>query len=227
MVYVTGAMHGDIARYKEKPIKRLRSGDYLIVCGDFGFLNPPVQDKKAIQLHKKAIERINAMPFTTLFIGGVYDSFPTENWEEIRWMGGIAHRVYDNIIHLCDNQIYCIDEDYYYTLGGGTLTEQELELAPLSDRPLPDPHLAQKAKEILATRKNVVDYIISHQCPTAILNCIGKNASDHLDHITLVLDSIMRDCLYKKWFSSRHAIDRLVPPGYHCLHRNVVPVRGV
>ncbi len=226
MVYVTGSMHGEIARYREKAIKKLGKGDYLIVCGDFGFLNPPAEDKKSRKQAQKAIARINSMPFTTLFIGGIYDNLPSEEWEEIKWMGGTAHKVSENIIHLCDNQIFLIDEDYYYTLGGGTLTEQELELIQRDETLLPNPHLAENAKQILATRHNVVDYVVSHQCPTTIRGCIAGSAPTHLDHITNILDWIMQECLYKKWFSARPQIDRLVPPGYHCLHRNVVPVRG-
>ena len=38
MIYVTGDMHADFARFSNKKLKKLKKGDYLIVCGDFGFL---------------------------------------------------------------------------------------------------------------------------------------------------------------------------------------------
>ena len=36
MIYVTGDLHGDLNRFKEKPMKQLKPGDTLLVCGDFG-----------------------------------------------------------------------------------------------------------------------------------------------------------------------------------------------
>lgn len=38
MIYVTGDLHGDLKRFKDKGIKKLKKNDYLIVCGDFGFI---------------------------------------------------------------------------------------------------------------------------------------------------------------------------------------------
>ena len=38
MIYVTGDIHGEVERFSEKEIKRLKKQDTLIVLGDFGFL---------------------------------------------------------------------------------------------------------------------------------------------------------------------------------------------
>ena len=38
MVYITGDMHGDLSRFKNPIFKKLKAGDVLIVCGDFGFI---------------------------------------------------------------------------------------------------------------------------------------------------------------------------------------------
>lgn len=38
MIYLTGDTHGDLERFKDRALKRLRREDTLIVCGDFGFL---------------------------------------------------------------------------------------------------------------------------------------------------------------------------------------------
>lgn len=37
MIYLTGDLHGDLERFKSKEMKKLKKGDTLIVCGDFGF----------------------------------------------------------------------------------------------------------------------------------------------------------------------------------------------
>ena len=36
MVYITGDMHGDLERLYDKEFKKLKRGDILIVCGEFG-----------------------------------------------------------------------------------------------------------------------------------------------------------------------------------------------
>ena len=38
MVYVTGDLHGEYSRFRKTGIKKLKKGDTLIVCGDFGFV---------------------------------------------------------------------------------------------------------------------------------------------------------------------------------------------
>ena len=38
MVYITGDMHGDPTRFAEKGMKRLKKGDTLLICGDFGYI---------------------------------------------------------------------------------------------------------------------------------------------------------------------------------------------
>ena len=38
MIYVTGDIHADLDRFKGKEAKKLKKGDTLIVCGDFGFV---------------------------------------------------------------------------------------------------------------------------------------------------------------------------------------------
>ena len=43
VIYVTGDMHGDFSRFKDSPLKKLKAGDTLLVCGDFGF-NPEVTE---------------------------------------------------------------------------------------------------------------------------------------------------------------------------------------
>ena len=38
LVYITGDMHGDLSRFKNPIFKKMKAGDVLIVCGDFGFI---------------------------------------------------------------------------------------------------------------------------------------------------------------------------------------------
>ena len=51
MVYITGDLHGDFSRFSSPAMRRLRKGETLIVCGDFGFIWNG--DKKEEALLKK------------------------------------------------------------------------------------------------------------------------------------------------------------------------------
>ena len=53
MIYVTGDTHGQIDRFKEKPVAGLKKGDTLIVLGDFGRFQtgeekPPLAQQAAV-----------------------------------------------------------------------------------------------------------------------------------------------------------------------------------
>ena len=52
MIYVTGDMHGAIERLYDKEWYKLKAGDTLIVCGDFGFLwKGDAEEQKIIDLN--------------------------------------------------------------------------------------------------------------------------------------------------------------------------------
>ena len=38
MLYVTGDTHGDYERFTSSALKKLKKGDTLFICGDFGFI---------------------------------------------------------------------------------------------------------------------------------------------------------------------------------------------
>jgi len=69
MIYVTGDVHGDLGRFKGKAVARkLKKGDYLIVCGDLGFFwNDSREERKA----RKWLSR---RKYTILFVEGTHDN---------------------------------------------------------------------------------------------------------------------------------------------------------
>ena len=48
MIYVTGDMHGDPLRPSDPALRRLKKGDTLLICGDFGFVwdGSPAEQKR-------------------------------------------------------------------------------------------------------------------------------------------------------------------------------------
>ena len=59
MIYITGDLHGEIERLESKAVKKLKKGDTLIVCGDFGFVwDGSEREKKVLKKLGKQKYRI-------------------------------------------------------------------------------------------------------------------------------------------------------------------------
>ena len=56
MIYITGNTHGDINRFETEQTKKFTSEDYLIICGDFGFI------WKGGKKEEKQLERLSQKP---------------------------------------------------------------------------------------------------------------------------------------------------------------------
>ena len=88
MIFITGDTHGDMERFKKKELKRLRKNDFLIICGDFGF----VWDGSKAE--KKRLKKLGKKRYSVLFVEGVHENFKelekygVEYW----WRADKAHK---------------------------------------------------------------------------------------------------------------------------------------
>lgn len=69
MIYVTGDMHGEFSRFKNKNIKKqLEENDTLIICGDFGFIWEDSRHERSI------IEKIGELNYNVAFVDGCHET---------------------------------------------------------------------------------------------------------------------------------------------------------
>ncbi|WP_418452613.1 metallophosphoesterase, partial [Anaerotruncus massiliensis (ex Liu et al. 2021)] len=68
MIYVTGDVHADLGRFKGKAAKKLKKGDTLIVCGDFGF----VWDGS--KKEQRVLKWLGKRRYSVLFVEGTHDN---------------------------------------------------------------------------------------------------------------------------------------------------------
>ena len=96
MVYITGDMHGDLSRFKNPIFKKMKAGDVLIVCGDFGFIWDGSRQEK------QNLKKLREMPFTIAFVDGCHENFDIleQSFRTVRWRGGRAHLIAPNIFHM-------------------------------------------------------------------------------------------------------------------------------
>ena len=92
MVYITGDMHGDEDRLYDKNMRKLKEGDILIICGDFGFIWSG--DEK----EKKLLDYLGSRKYTVCFLDGTHENYNLlSKYRETVWKGGRVHRICGNL----------------------------------------------------------------------------------------------------------------------------------
>lgn len=223
MVYVTGDFHGDYERFNEKNIKKLKKGDYLIILGDFGFVWDG--SKKEADLLKK----IGKKKFHTLFLDGAYENhLLLSKYEDVEFMGGSAKNICGNLYMLCRGEIYDICNKKFFAIGGTENTDSEADVSNTYDFSRAD---AEKAMANIINENGVVDYIITHDAPSSVLEFLSlTEASSSL--ITKLLQKVSETVKYSKWFFGKYHIDKYVSRnmqgaylGVYALEDTYVPKR--
>ena len=102
MIYATGDLHGNALRFQPEYFPEqyeMTKDDYMIVCGDFGFIWNGDKSDDA-QLGK-----LEALPFTVLFVDGNHENYDALNEYPVeQWHGGAVHRIRPHVLHLMRGQ---------------------------------------------------------------------------------------------------------------------------
>ena len=162
MVYITGDTHGDFERLDSL---RLKKGDTLIICGDFGF----IWDGSARE--EKILKQLGKKKFNICFIDGTHENFELlDEYEVGVFCGGKARNISGNLYHLMRGQIYCIEGNTFFTMGGGESPDIDMlfDNGAWSRREFPSTQELTEGAENLDKVNGKVDYIITHEPPSKI-----------------------------------------------------------
>lgn len=223
-IYVTGDTHGEIDSKKLNGTyfkfgKTLTKNDYIIVCGDFGFIwDNSKNDKYWIKwLEKK--------PWTTLFCDGNHENHHliSEYPEEI-WNGGKIHRISSNIIHLMRGQIYNIDNNKIFVMGGAKSTDIAYRKINVSwwEEEVPSYKECEEGFKNLENNNWTVDYIITHTGPEEILKI--KTGYIYDDPTSKYLNAIMKNVNFKDWYFGHMHIDDDILNKYHFMYDRIIQI---
>ena len=156
MIFITGDIHGDPARFSEDefPVQNeMTREDYVIICGDFGMLWSLKENKE----ENDRIDWLNDKNFTTLFVDGNHENFDRLNALPVQsWHGGNVHFVREHVIHLMRGEIFDLNGTSVFDFGGarshdiaGLASEEELEKDyTAGSLQKDDPHLYGKLKMV-------------------------------------------------------------------------------
>lgn len=224
MIYITGDTHGNINRFSDlsMPDEHLwTADDYLIVCGDFGFVFADDE------LERRQLDELAKKPYTILFVDGNHENFHAlYRYPEQSRFGGRVHVIRNNIFHLMRGQVYDICGKSFLAMGGAYSIDRFVRKKNLSywDEELPCNSEYREAAKSIAERGNKVDYIITHTAPREIIRRMGYYPDPHDMELTGFLEWIMYECRFKRWFFGHWHEDKVVDGRFRALFYEVEKV---
>ena len=222
MIYLTGDTHGELERFQSKGAKRLKKGDTLIVCGDFGFV---WDGSKAEQ---KRLKWLGKRRYTIAFVEGTHDNldllaaYPQEEWN-----GGRIHRISDNLIHLMRGETYQVEGKTLFAFGGGESPDAELRREGESWWPqeMPTEEEVARGEEALARLGSQVDLIVTHECSGRLYRFLYPQR-ERVSLLGAFFDRVSESCGYKLWAFGCFHLDKRIPPKTRALFQEIVPFEG-
>lgn len=220
MIYVTGDLHGEFDRLRGKAFKKLKKGDTVIVCGDFGFL----WDGDGRE--KRLLEKLGKLRYRLMFIDGCHENFDLlEQYPVSSFCGGQARVICGNLVHLLRGQVYTIEGRDIFTMGGGSCGDQADRMATgrWSPRELPSSGELSSALENLKQRRFVVDYVVTHDCSGSLRQFIGAEREE-ITELQSFFDGLASRLRFKKWFFGLYHLDKVLSSRHTAVFQELIPL---
>ncbi len=223
MIYITGDMHGAEERLYSRDWFRLKKGDVLIVCGDFGYI------WKGDEKDREYIDYLSKRKFTVAFIDGTHDNLDYINsCRTTYWKGGMIHRIKGNLIHLMRGQVFDIDGTKIFTFGGGESNDKDMRLENNLwwKEEIPSAAEMTEGAKLLDGMNRRVDYIVTHEPPSLVKSAmlLRTGQSDTVNKLNGFFEEIDEMCEYKQWFFGSLHEDRKVTPKHTCVFKKMIPL---
>ncbi len=224
-VYVTGDMHGDMERLYDKEFRKLKKGDTLLICGDFGYIFD------GNNLEKKFIKFFATRKFVTAFVDGTHDNLEKINRSRVTvWKGGKVHRIKGNLLHLMRGQIFNIEGNTYFTFGGGESLDKDMRVEKglwwREEEPSPA-EMAEGAKR-LDEENCKVDYIITHEPPSLVKSAmlLRKGNADQVNKLNGYFEELCRSVSFKNWFFGSLHEDKRITERHTCVFEKLIKIES-
>ena len=222
MIYITGDTHGEQNRILHIENNcDIGKGDYLVVCGDFGYL---YKNDKSENFFLDILEE---RPYTICFCDGNHENFPAiYSYPEEVWNGGRIHRIRKNIIHLMRGQMYDIESKTFFTMGGAYSIDKYMRRENVewwADE-LPNSNEYNEAIANLEKCGHSVDYILTHTAPTKVVRRVFlKDGSIDIHEAELCgfLEWVMYETNFRKWFFGHWHADLEIDEKFRALHYDI------
>lgn len=207
MIYITGDTHGDISCFKNPKLNRLSEKDYLIVCGDFGFIWNPESAAE-----KKNMEILKKKKYTICFVDGAHENFDVLNsYTPYRWKGGNAHKIADNIFHLMRGEIFTLQGKTFFVMGGGESDDADMREDGKTrwESELPNAEELKNGVSNLMDTEKSINYILTYEAPTIAKDILRQRTNKNISITPLntYLQELMKNVDYMHWYFGSLHID--------------------
>lgn len=211
--YITGDTHGNQYKWVEQIEPVLSPVDKILVCGDFGvgFWNGRYWTEEMFY------DFLEKQKYIVLFIDGNHEDFPKlYNYPVEIWNGGRVHKIRKNVIHLMRGEIYHIDGQSIFVMGGGYSIDKYRRTEGVSwwSQEMPSEEEYQNALSNLKQVNYQVDYIITHMASSetvyylSTLRHLGiKNSVTEELPLATFLDNVQHKVLYRHWYFGHFHVD--------------------
>lgn len=220
MIYVTGDTHGQIDRFKEKPVAGLKKGDTLIVLGDFGFLWDDSRQEK------KNRHWLSKRRYKILFIDGCHENFdllaqyPTEDF-----MGGKAKHIEGNLWYILRGSVLTIEDKKLLCFGGGESDDIEdrdegLNCAGRAAHPAGTGCLPRKSS---GQRRRRGGLHSDPRGPGKVLDFLGLQGLQR-NWLHSFLDELNEKTAHKQWLFGRYHKDQPIGTKMRAVFTDLIPL---
>ena len=215
MIFVTADTHGEVERFEDKQLKKVKKGDTLVILGDFGFVWDD-SDKE-----KKALSKLAKKPYTTLFIDGLGDSFEVLNkYPDAVYCGAKSKEIArDKIYYIKRGEVAEIEGRKLLFFGGNDIYDPDIVES------FDDPTAAdfENCSANLEKAADSVDYILTH-IPSGRINRFINLDSYATSETMDFFDLVAKDVEYKKWYFGCLHLDKYVSPKVQAVYMDVLPL---
>ena len=225
MIYVTGDMHGDYRVFKQPVFKNIKKNDTLIICGDFGFIWNGGKGEKA------TLDKLSKKPYSVCFVDGTHENFELlSKYPVVEYCGGKAHKIRDNIFHLLRGQVFEIEGEKIFAMGGGESPDIDLrfENNTWSKDEIPNADELREGVQNLEREKFEVDFIVTHEPPQKIKAFLNLKDKENVRFTGLnsYFEEINSSCKFTRWYFGSIHEDKVISPCHTAVYRNLIKMQS-
>ena len=217
---MTGDVHGDFSRFLDKTAKKIRKSDYLIICGDFGFI------WNGGKYEQEILKKIGKFKFKTLFVDGTHENFDLlARYPQTNFCGALARNICGNLYHLPRGQVFELDGMKIFVFGGGESPDRELKAAVGNWWPdeLPKIGELKAAVENLDKVNRKVDIIITHEPPGKLKNLLERS-NKNLNILNKFFDDVTKEVAFERWFFGSAHVNKEFTNKYIAVFNKIIKV---
>lgn len=208
MIYLVGDTHGkfDCLSNKRFPEQEtMTKKDYVIILGDCGLI---FTNEASTEYN---INILNNRNFTTLFIDGNHDNHfkLKNNYKTKRWKSGRITKISDSIFHLKRGEIFHLDNNTIFTMGGAFSLDREYREKNVDwwEDEIPSRNeMIYGQNNLFNYYNNSVDYILTHSAPKLIYSQVFKPL--YYSNFDNYLDELYTTIKFKKWYCGHYHINK-------------------